>query len=145
MPQLDISTYSSQIFWFSICFAILYFFVGKIISPRIAEILKIRHDVITKDSKEAQDLDDKISEIDAKTNKLRHDATLKYQSTIEDAVKKSSLEKEKSLNELKVRFEEMTSKSRKEIADFLAQSQGEIDKSIEKLSTEIKQTILQKS
>jgi len=142
MPQLDITTYFSQIFWFAICFAILYFFVSRVISPRIAEILKIRRTVIDRDTKEASDLDDKIVEIETKTLDLRKNATLKYQTTIENAVKEANVQKEKTINDLKVRFEEMTTKSRKDIEKFVNDSQSDINDSIKKLSAEINKAIL---
>ncbi len=142
MPQLDITTYSSQIFWFAICFTILYIFVSKIISPRIAEILKIRRSVIDQDNREANDLDDKIAALEAKTAELRKNATSKYQSVVDMAVKEANSQREKTLNELKTNFENITSKSRNEISEFVKNSQQKIGESISKLSADIKKVIL---
>ncbi len=142
MPQLDITTYSSQIFWFAICFAILYAFVSKIIAPRITEILKIRRTVIDQDNKEASDLDDKIVALETKTAELRKNATAKYQSVVDLAVKEANSQREKTLNELKTSFENMTLKSRNEISEFVKNSEEKIGESINTLSANIKKVIL---
>lgn len=42
MPQLDIATYSSQLFWLTICFISLYIFTLRVSVPRISKIMEIR-------------------------------------------------------------------------------------------------------
>lgn len=42
MPQLDFSTYSSQIFWLIVCFSVLLWFSGKHFLPALSKILKDR-------------------------------------------------------------------------------------------------------
>jgi F-type H+-transporting ATPase subunit b len=46
MPQLDISTYPSQLFWLLITFTSLYFILSKFIIPRISRVLLKRSDAI---------------------------------------------------------------------------------------------------
>ena len=41
LPQLDIATYASQVFWLIVTFIVLYFLVAKIAMPRIAEVLEL--------------------------------------------------------------------------------------------------------
>lgn len=43
MPQLDISTFPSQIFWLIICFGILCLIMATMVTPRIATTLSTRH------------------------------------------------------------------------------------------------------
>ena len=54
MPQLEISSYSSQIFWLVISFFFLYFIMSNIVLPRIGEVLKHRRDKITSDLDKAE-------------------------------------------------------------------------------------------
>ena len=61
MPQLDITTYNSQIFWFLVCFITLYVVTSRVILPRISNILKVRKGVIDADLSAAVDLDEKIT------------------------------------------------------------------------------------
>lgn len=42
MPQLDTSTFTSQLFWLCICFFSMLFIMSKFIVPRIADILEQR-------------------------------------------------------------------------------------------------------
>jgi F-type H+-transporting ATPase subunit b len=56
VPQLDVSTFSSQIFWLIICFATLYFLLSRRALPRISEILEARQDRIAADLDQAQRL-----------------------------------------------------------------------------------------
>jgi len=56
LPQLDIETYASQIFWLIITFIVLYFLVAKIAMPRIAEVLEGRQERIEDDLDKAETL-----------------------------------------------------------------------------------------
>ncbi len=56
MPQLDVSTFASQIFWLIIVFSTLYYLLSRKALPRVAEILEARQDRIAADLDEAQRL-----------------------------------------------------------------------------------------
>ena len=56
MPQLDVSTFSSQIFWLIICFSVLYYLLSRKALPRISETLEARQDRIAADLDQAQRL-----------------------------------------------------------------------------------------
>lgn len=49
MPQLDASTYISQIFWLIVAFGTLYYLLKTKALPRVAEILETRQDRIAND------------------------------------------------------------------------------------------------
>ncbi len=49
LPQFDISTWSSQIFWLVVTFGLLYFVLAKFILPRIGEGISERGDRIADD------------------------------------------------------------------------------------------------
>ena len=46
MPQLEITTYPSQIFWLVVSFLILYLIMSRIIIPRISSVIKSRESEI---------------------------------------------------------------------------------------------------
>ncbi len=56
MPQLDFSTYASQIIWLVITFTALYFLMARVALPRIATVLEERRDRIANDLDEAERL-----------------------------------------------------------------------------------------
>jgi len=56
MPQLDISTFSNQIFWLVITLVIIYLVLSKIALPRIASVLSDRQMAISNDLAKAEDL-----------------------------------------------------------------------------------------
>lgn len=48
MPQLDFSTYLSQLFWFTIFFFLLYLVLSHLILPKIETVIKRRYEAIDK-------------------------------------------------------------------------------------------------
>ena len=56
MPQLDPSSFISQIFWLTITFLSLWFLVSFFILPRIKEIIEIREKKIENDIQKAESI-----------------------------------------------------------------------------------------
>ncbi len=56
MPQFDIATYPSQLFWLFANFTILYFIVRWYVAPQIGKILSSRKNLIDSDIAEAKRL-----------------------------------------------------------------------------------------
>lgn len=56
MPQLEVWTYPSQIFWLIVTFSVLYYLLSRKALPRISEILEARQDRIAADLDQAQRL-----------------------------------------------------------------------------------------
>ena len=64
-PPFDSSSYASQLFWLAITFGFFYWFIAKVISPRIGEILETRQDRIAQDLDMARELQEKADEAHA--------------------------------------------------------------------------------
>lgn len=82
MPQLDVSTFPSQIFWLIVCFAVLCLAMVTILVPRMSRTLAHR-------SNELEMLRQKTEELMIETNKLNrineerlHQAKVKAQGKI---------------------------------------------------------------
>ena len=56
MPQLEVWTFPSQIFWLIISFSTLYYLLSRNALPRVSEILEARQDRIAADLDQAQRL-----------------------------------------------------------------------------------------
>lgn len=61
-PPFDTSTYASQLFWLAITFGFFFWFMSKVIVPRMGEILETRQDRIAGDLDMARDLQTKADE-----------------------------------------------------------------------------------
>lgn len=46
MPQLDPSSYASQLFWLTVCFLVLYVSLARMLLPRVQSVLAKRADTI---------------------------------------------------------------------------------------------------
>jgi F-type H+-transporting ATPase subunit b len=56
VPQIEVSTFTSQIFWLIVTFGILYYLLSRKALPRVAEVLEARQDRIAADLDQAQRL-----------------------------------------------------------------------------------------
>ncbi|MDC0344677.1 hypothetical protein OAN22_00795 [Alphaproteobacteria bacterium] len=78
MPQLDITTYISQFFWLTLCFAGLYTLLSKYVLPRAEKLTQQRWETTDGKQQEAATVHDKaqgVSDaVDQKLGKAREDA-----------------------------------------------------------------------
>ena len=90
MPQLDISTWPSQIFWLAITFLALFFVISRVAIPRTGGVIEKRKSTIAGDLARAQNL------------KAEVDATVKtYEAALADSRAKAhaiALENRNRLN-----------------------------------------------
>lgn len=97
LPQLDIQTYPSQIFWLIVSFIVLYFLVSKIAVPRISDVLEERQERIADDLDKAETLKKESEQVRAEYEKALADARDKAHTATreaQDAVSKSGAEAE---------------------------------------------------
>ena len=134
MPQLDVSTFTSQIFWLLICFFSMMFIMSKFIIPKIADIMEQRQRKIdgylNKASQFKQEAEatlkkyqDALAQATAKANKSLSDTKeemnqlitqrqteleASLQKKIKDGEKEINQEKEKALKEVKAISEKLS-------------------------------------
>jgi F-type H+-transporting ATPase subunit b len=142
MPQFDFTPFSSQIFWFAICFVTLYLAASKVILPRITAIIAARKKIVDADKAAAQKLDSQIDELSTKTLNLRQKAGAFYKNKIDETLQKSSKKRERAIEELKNKVEEMNSNSRKQLQAFLESTKVKSAATIQDLVQKIKTKIL---
>lgn len=140
MPQLDTSTFASQLFWLCICFFSMLFIMSKFIIPKIADILEQRQ----------RKIDSYL--IKAHQIKVQAEETLKkYQDALNEANEHAakSLAKtqselnsmiEKKQNELNIQLQEMLQVGETEIA----KSQKEAINKIKSVSEDLALDIVKK-
>lgn len=134
MPQLDASTFTSQLFWLLICFFSMMFIMSKFIIPKIADIMEQRQRKIdgylNKAAQFKQDAEDTLkkyqdalAQATAKANKSLADTKeemnqlitqrqteleTSLQKKIKDGEKEINQEKEKALKEVKAISEKLS-------------------------------------
>jgi len=83
MPQFDFTTYSSQIFWFALCFIALYLSAHFLILPRIRSIISKRHELIANDKNLAEEIIKQCDSINEKGQENFQKANQEYLQKIE--------------------------------------------------------------
>jgi len=72
MPQFDVSSFISQLFWLATVFAFLYFLVSKFIAPKAESILTARNRCLEDNIHNANDYNDQAKMLDlARATKLK--------------------------------------------------------------------------
>ena len=83
LPQLDYSTWASQIFWLFVVFGILYFVLATFILPRLREGLTDRGDRISDDLDQASNMQREAEEAEKAYTSSLADARAKAMSVAE--------------------------------------------------------------
>ena len=137
MPQLEITTYPSQIFWLVISFLLLYLIMSRIIIPRISSVIKSRETEIKNNIH--------ISEQMYKDTEIINDEYEETKKNIENEARqiinhlKETTNKKitKSTELLKKRLEQKLEKHEQEIINKKKKALKEINKISLNLSEEI--------
>lgn len=84
LPQLDVHTYPTQIFWLAATFVVLYVIMSKVALPKIAEVLEERQERIADDIETAERLRSEAAAVQAEYEKALADARSKAQELFRD-------------------------------------------------------------
>ncbi len=115
MPQLDTSTFTSQLFWLVVCFFSMMFIMSKFIIPKIADIMEQRQRKIDGYLNKAADL-----------KKQAEAALRKYQNALAAATEKA----DKSLADTKDEMNRLISDKQSELEARLQKKIKEGEKEI---------------
>lgn len=119
MPQFDLTTYSSQIFWLILCFISLYLFFAFIIIPRIAGIIGEREQIIEGNKNYAEKINSQIKQLKLDVDKIKKDASNFYQNQIDSAISSSGKIRDEMKFKLKSQIVELNKQTKLEIANFI--------------------------
>jgi F-type H+-transporting ATPase subunit b len=84
LPQLDTSTYSSQIFWLLISFLALYLLMARVFLPRIGGVIEERRQRIADDFDKASEFKRQAEEAEASYRRALADAKARAASIAQD-------------------------------------------------------------
>ncbi len=143
MPQFDSSSFISQLFWFVLCFSVLYFFMSTIYLPRIRSILKERKEKIENDHNAISTLELKIEELKINTSKLRDSTNSNYKNSIDNSLKQTVLNREEAINNVKKKIEKINAESETNIIQFIKNQQTNCELATTKLIGAINKGLLE--
>lgn len=108
LPQLDFTTYSSQIFWMFVFFIVLYVFFSKKTLPEIAGTVETRRDKIEGDLDTAQDLKGQAEKVQGEYEAALQEAREKASKTFKAAEEQIKAESNARLDSFKGRAQKLT-------------------------------------
>ncbi|MFN7004432.1 MAG: F0F1 ATP synthase subunit B', partial [Roseinatronobacter sp.] len=85
MPQLDVTTFSNQIFWLVVTMVVLYLVMSRVALPRIAAVLADRRGTITSDIAAAEEYKLKALQAEEAYQKALSDARAEAHRIVEVA------------------------------------------------------------
>ncbi|MDF1750570.1 MAG: F0F1 ATP synthase subunit B' [Alphaproteobacteria bacterium] len=100
MPQLDTSSFSSQIFWLAVTFAALFILMWKVAVPRVGDVIESREQKIRADLERAEQLRVEIAEAEASVEKALSEARSEAQDILRKAQEKIVADHAKKLEKL---------------------------------------------
>ena len=122
LPQMDITTFPSQLFWLVITFAILYIFMWRVVIPKLSTTIEERKDKISNDINEAEKFNSEATGI-----------LEKYEEQMSSASQNASTIISESKSQMNEYFENLKLENEKKIGEMIKRSQDMI-KSREKES-----------
>jgi len=122
LPQMDITTFPSQLFWLVITFAILYIFMWRVVIPKLSTTIEERKDKISNDINEAEKFNSEATGI-----------LEKYEEQMSSASQNASTIISESKSQMNEYFENLKLENEKKIEEMIRKSQ-EMIKSREKES-----------
>jgi F-type H+-transporting ATPase subunit b len=132
-PQLDTSTYASQIFWLFISFILLYSLMSRIALPRITEVLELRQTQREGNLNRAEQLQEDAEKVKATVDAALAKAQAEAQDTLsaneQQRAKKNAAENARFLEHARNRIasaEQNIAKAKEEALHSLADISAEI-------------------
>ncbi len=127
MPQLEVSTYVSQIFWLIVSFGVLYYLLSRKALPRVAEILEARADRIRADLDEAQRLRKEAEEAMTSYEQVMAKAQEEAQTTLSAVQTRLQAETADKLAKLETKLARQIAKAEERIAKAKSDALNELD------------------
>ena len=142
LPQLDLATYSSQVFWLIISFVVLYFLVAKIAMPRIAEVLEERQERIEDDLDKAETLKKEAYQVRIEYEKALSAAREKAQEATRHAQEEIAKRSAEAESAAQVKVTVMLEEAEKRIAASKTGAEGQPGDPISSLERSVAQEVV---
>jgi F-type H+-transporting ATPase subunit b len=142
LPQLDLATYPSQVFWLAISFVVLYFLVAKLAMPRIAEVLEERQERIEDDLDKAETLKKEAYQVRIEYEKALSAAREKAQEATRHAQEEIAKRSAEAESAAQVKVTVMLEEAEKRIAASKTGAEGKPGDPISSLERSVAQEVV---
>ena len=137
LPQLDLTTYPSLIFWSIISLLIGYFLMRYLVTPNIKSILNSRETSIQNDLVKAKSSSQEADKIKQTLIKNQEEIKLKSQSVINNALLEAREMIEKDEKDISNKLDQKVSKSENKIINTQKKVIDEVISSAEEITTNV--------
>jgi len=122
MPQLDFSTFPSQIFWLAVIFVLLYLLMARVALPRVSAMIDARKARIEGDLERATQMKAEAEAVMAAYERSLADARAQAQATLKEAMDRFAAEAAERQRKAVETLTGETSAAEKRIAEAKAQA-----------------------
>jgi len=122
MPQLDLSTFPSQLFWLAVVFVILYVLMARVGLPRVGAMITLRKEKIEDDLGRAAQMKAEADAVMAAYERALADARAQAQATLKEAMDAFNAEAGKRQHAAAEKLAAETSVAERRIAEAKAQA-----------------------
>ena len=140
MPQLEITTYPSQIFWLVVSFLILYLIMSRVIIPRISSVIKSRESEIKNNIHISEQMYKDTEIINNEYEETKKNIENEARGIINHLKETTSKKINNSTELLKKRLEQKLEKNEQEIIN----NKKKVLKEIKKISLNLSEEIIRK-
>lgn len=137
LPQLDLTTYPSLIFWSIISLLIGYFLMRYLVTPNIKSILNSRETSIQNDLVKAKSSSQEADKIKQTIIKNQEEIKLKSQSVINDALLEAREMIEKDEKDISNKLDQKVSNTENKIINTQKQVIDEVISSAEEITANV--------
>ncbi|AIF81761.1 F0F1 ATP synthase subunit B' [endosymbiont of Acanthamoeba sp. UWC8] len=142
MPQLDISSFSLQLFWLAVIFPLLYLFIAKFFLPTISEVVKNRALRVKIDLVEAEKMITNHKALKSEIAVTLSEARTKALNLKADVVLDAKKASDKEIKEFETALAEKTTENLNKLEVIKLQLKSELPAVVKDLSEEIFKTVL---
>lgn len=142
MPQLNLDTYFSQIFWLFLTFALIYFFVAKIFVPKIGRAVEGRKSSIKNNVAKAENFYVEQKEIAADIQRTLDESRQQSASLKNDAVKKAEIFYNEEVRKVEKDISSKMVTEEQKLSRFKAKLQVQVEELSGMIASEVKEFLL---
>ena len=142
LPQLDFSTWPSQIFWLAVSLIVLYQLMTKIGLPRISNVIEERADAIADDLDRAEEFRRKAEEAEATYERALADARAKAQTIAAETRAEIQKEVDAEIARADAEISARSSESERRIAEIRESAMASVEQVANDTAVEVVRAVL---